>query len=158
MEISESESRSVRSDSLRPHGPYSPWNFLGQNSGVGSLSLLQRNLPKVGIKPSPPTLQADSSLAEPPGKPKNTGVYSCPFSSRSSWPRDRTGVSCTAGGSFANWAARGANETRRRAPHSCSSNFSYNCLSMTKYTIHIRGWIPVKGGSKSPKQRLNLSF
>ena len=26
---------------LRPHGLYSPWNSLGQNAGVGSLSLLQ---------------------------------------------------------------------------------------------------------------------
>ena len=29
-----------------------------------------------GIEPRSPTLQADSSLAEPPGKPKNTGVGS----------------------------------------------------------------------------------
>ena len=29
------------SDSLWPHGLYSPWNSLGQNTGVGSLSLLQ---------------------------------------------------------------------------------------------------------------------
>ena len=29
------------SDSLRPDGVYSPWDFLGQNTGVGSLSLLQ---------------------------------------------------------------------------------------------------------------------
>ena len=28
------------SNSLRPHGLYSPWNFPGQNTGVGSLSLL----------------------------------------------------------------------------------------------------------------------
>ena len=28
-------------DSLRPHGLYSPWNSLGQNTGMGSLSLLQ---------------------------------------------------------------------------------------------------------------------
>ena len=35
------ESRSVTSDSLRPHGLYSPWNSPGQNTGVGSLSLLQ---------------------------------------------------------------------------------------------------------------------
>ena len=27
------------SDSLRPHGLYSPWNSPGQNTGVGSLSL-----------------------------------------------------------------------------------------------------------------------
>ena len=36
-----SESRSVVSDSLRPHGLYSPWKSPGQNTGVGSLSLLQ---------------------------------------------------------------------------------------------------------------------
>ena len=41
----ESESRSVVSDSLRPHGLYSPWNFPGQNTGVGSLSLLQGIFP-----------------------------------------------------------------------------------------------------------------
>ena len=29
------------SDSLRPHGPYSLWNSPGQNTGVGSGSLLQ---------------------------------------------------------------------------------------------------------------------
>ena len=37
----ESESHLVMSDSLRPHLLYSPWNLLGQNTGVGSLSLLQ---------------------------------------------------------------------------------------------------------------------
>ena len=39
---SENESRSALSDSLRPHGLYSPWNSPVQNTGVGSLSLLQR--------------------------------------------------------------------------------------------------------------------
>ena len=33
------------SDSLRPQGLYSPWNSLGQNTGVGSLSLLQGIFP-----------------------------------------------------------------------------------------------------------------
>ena len=36
----ESESRSVVSDSLLPHGLYSLWNSSGQNTGVGSLFLL----------------------------------------------------------------------------------------------------------------------
>ena len=36
-----SESRSVVFDSLQPRGLYSPWNSPGQNTGVGSLSLLQ---------------------------------------------------------------------------------------------------------------------
>ena len=39
------ESRSVMSNSLRPHGLYSLWNSPGQNTGVGSLSLLQGIIP-----------------------------------------------------------------------------------------------------------------
>ena len=42
---SESEGHSVMSGSLRPHGLYSPWNSPGQNTGVGSLSLLQGIFP-----------------------------------------------------------------------------------------------------------------
>ena len=34
------------------------------------------DLPKPGMEPRSPTLQADSSPAEPQGKPKNTGVGS----------------------------------------------------------------------------------
>ena len=44
----ESKSRSVVSDSLRPQGLYSPWNSPGQNTGVGSLSLLQGIFPTQG--------------------------------------------------------------------------------------------------------------
>ena len=40
-----SESHSVVSDSLRPHELYSQWNSSGQNTGVGSLSLLQGIFP-----------------------------------------------------------------------------------------------------------------
>ena len=39
--VSESENCSVVSSSLRPHELYSPWNSPGQNTRVGSLSLLQ---------------------------------------------------------------------------------------------------------------------
>ena len=47
----ESESCSVVSDSLRPRGLYSPWNSPGQNTGVGSLSLLQGIFPTQGSNP-----------------------------------------------------------------------------------------------------------
>ena len=47
-------------------------NFPGQNTTVGSLSPSPADLPNPGIKPRSPTLQADSSPAEPQGKPKNT--------------------------------------------------------------------------------------
>ena len=48
---SESESHSVVSDSLQPHGLHNPWNSLGQNTGVGSLSLLQGIFPTQGENP-----------------------------------------------------------------------------------------------------------
>ena len=47
----ESESRSIASDSLRPYGLYRPWNSPGQNTGVGSLSLLQGIFPTQGLNP-----------------------------------------------------------------------------------------------------------
>ena len=40
------------SDFLRPHGLYSPWNSPGQNTEVGSLSLLQGIFPTQGLNPS----------------------------------------------------------------------------------------------------------
>ena len=47
---------------------YSPWNSPSQNTGAGSLSLLQGNLPNPGIEPRSPALQVDSLPAEPQGK------------------------------------------------------------------------------------------
>ena len=73
----ESESHSVMSDSLRPHGLYSPWNCPGQNTGVGSFSLLQGIFPTQGWNPGLPQIRSGGSLPpEPQGKPKNTGVGS----------------------------------------------------------------------------------
>ena len=40
-----SETRSVVSNSLQPHGLYSPWDSLGQNTGMGIHSLLQGIFP-----------------------------------------------------------------------------------------------------------------
>ena len=42
------------SDSLQPHGLYSPWNSPGQNSGVGCHALLQGIFPTQGLKPGLP--------------------------------------------------------------------------------------------------------
>ena len=50
-EIKESKSHLVVSDSLLSHGLYGPWNSPGQNTGVGSLSLLQKIFPTQGLNP-----------------------------------------------------------------------------------------------------------
>ena len=47
-----------------------------QDTGVGSLSLLQGIFPTQGSEPRSPTLQVDSLSAEPQRKSKNTGVGS----------------------------------------------------------------------------------
>ena len=47
----ESESLSVVSNFLQPHGLYSPWNSLGQTIGVDSISLLQGIFPTQGSNP-----------------------------------------------------------------------------------------------------------
>ena len=51
LRVFESESRSVVSDSLQLYGLYSPWNSPGQNTGVGSLPLLQGIFPTQGSNP-----------------------------------------------------------------------------------------------------------
>ena len=72
----ESESYSVLSYSLQPHGLYSPWNSPGQNTGVGSLFLLQRIFQTQESNPGLPHCRQSLLPAEPQGKPKNTGVGS----------------------------------------------------------------------------------
>ena len=70
----ESQSGSVMSNSLWLHGR-SPWNSPGQNTGVGSLSLLQGIFPTQGSKPSLPhcrwiLLPTELSLFVNPFDPK----------------------------------------------------------------------------------------
>ena len=63
-----SESCSGVSDSLRPHRLYSPWNSLGHNSGVGSLSLLPGIFPTQRSNPGLLHCRQHALPSEPPGK------------------------------------------------------------------------------------------
>ena len=60
-----SESHSVMSDFLRPHGIYSLWNSPGQNTGVDGLFPSPGDLLNPGIKPRSLTLQTNFLPAEP---------------------------------------------------------------------------------------------
>ena len=101
----ESESCWVMSDSLQAHGLYSPWNSLGQNTGVGSLSHVQGIFLTQGLNPGLPHCRILYQLSHK-GSPRILEWVAYPFSSRSSLPRNRTGVSCIAGRFFTNWAIR----------------------------------------------------
>ena len=63
-----SKNHSVVSDSSWPHGLYSSWNSSRQNTGMGSCSL-SREFSDPGTERRCATLQADSLLSKPPGKP-----------------------------------------------------------------------------------------
>ena len=69
------ESRSVVSDFLWPHGLYRPRNFPSQNTGVGSLSLLQGIFPTERSNPGLLHCRRDSLPAEPHGKPTREGKF-----------------------------------------------------------------------------------
>ena len=96
------------SDSLWPHGLYSPWNSPGQNTGVGSLSLLQGIFPNQGSNPGLPHCRRILYQLSHKGSPRILEWVAYPFSSRSSWPRNQTRVSCIAGRFFIKWAMREA--------------------------------------------------
>ena len=104
----ESDSHSVVSDSLWPHKIYSPWSSPGQNTGVGSLSLLQGIFPIQGSNPDLPHCRWILYQLSHQGSPRILKWIAYPFSSSSSWPRNRTGVSCIAGRFLTNWPIREA--------------------------------------------------
>ena len=71
------ESHSVMSDSLRPHGLYSPWNSPGQNTRVGGLSLLQGIFPNQGWNPGLPHCRRILYQLSHKGSPSH--IHSCDF-------------------------------------------------------------------------------
>ena len=101
-------SHSVVSDSLRPHGPDSPWDSPGQNTGVGSLALLQGTFLTQGSNPGLPHCRRILYQLSHKRNPTVLEWVGYPFSTRSSWPRNRTRVSCIAGGFFSSCALREA--------------------------------------------------
>ena len=105
---SESKSHSVVSDSLWPYGLYSPWNSPGQNTGVGSLSLLQRIFPTQVSNPGLPHCSRILYQLSHKESPRILEWVAYPFSIRSSQPRNWAGVSCIAGGFFTARATREA--------------------------------------------------
>ena len=100
--VNKSESRSVMSNYLQPHELYSPWNSPGQNTGEGSLSLLQGMFPTQGLNPGLLHCRQVLYQLNHKGSSRILEWVAYPFSRGSSQPRNRTRVSCIAGGFFTN--------------------------------------------------------
>ena len=126
------------SDSLWPHGLYSPWNFPGQNTGVGSCSLLQGIFPTHGSNPG--LLHCCQILYQlsHKGSPRILEQVPYPFSSGSSRPRNRTGASCIAGRFFTNWAIQ------EKFTSILPWYFGQNINSYIQFQSHKWGFCPWK--------------
>ena len=70
------------------------------------LSLLQGIFPTQGSNPGLPHCRQILYQLSHKQRPRILELVAYPFSSRSSHPKNRTGVSCTAGKFFTNWATR----------------------------------------------------
>ena len=77
---------SVVSDPFWPHGLYSPWTSPGQNTGVGSLSLLQEIFPTQASNSGLPHCRWILYQLSHKGSPRILEWVAYPFSSGSSNP------------------------------------------------------------------------
>ena len=82
---------------LRPQPPNSPWDSSSQNTRVCSLSFLQGIFPTKGPNPGLPYCRWTLYQLSHKGSPRILEWVAYPFSSRSSQPRNWTGISCTDG-------------------------------------------------------------
>ena len=107
---------------------YSPWNSLGQNTGVCSLSILWGIFQTQGSNPG--LLHCRQILYQLSHKrsPRILEWVAYPFSRGSSQTRDWTGISCIADEFFTNWAIREAQKHRaENTPRENCMYFLGNC-------------------------------
>ena len=90
------------------HVLFSPWNYPGQNTGVGSLFLLQGIFTTQELNPGLPHCRWVLYQLSHKGSPRIVEWVTYSFSSGSSWPRNRTRISWITGGFFTNRAIREA--------------------------------------------------
>ena len=100
-----------------------PWNSPGQNTRVGSLSLLLGIFPTQGSNPGLLNGRQILYQLNHQGSPRILEWVAYSFSSGSSQSRNRTGVSWIAGGLFTSWATRESliTSAKTQSPHNLGS-------------------------------------
>ena len=105
---------------------YSPPGFSvhgdspGKNTGVGCHACLQGIFPTQGLNPGLPHCRRILYQVGHQGSPRILESVSYPFSTKSSRPRNQTGVSCIAGRFLTFWATREA--------HTSDQSVHCNCI------------------------------
>ena len=119
VKLDKSESHSVVSYFLQPHGLYSPWNSPSQNTAVRSLFLLQGIFPTQESNPGLLHCRQILYKLSHQGNPRILEWVAYAFCSRSCQIRNQgwTRVSWTAGEFFTNWATREGKEHVSKNTH-----------------------------------------
>ena len=91
--------------------PGSTGDSAGNNTGVGSLCLLQGIFPTLGSNPGLLHCRKILYQLSHQGSPRILERVAYPFSSRSFWLRNQVRVSCIAGRFFTNWGYEGSLRT-----------------------------------------------
>ena len=107
LHIEWSESHSVVSHFLWPHGVHSLWSSPGQNIGVGSHFILQGIFPSRGLKPGLPHCRRILYQLSHQGSSRIPKVV-YPFPEDLPDPGTEPGTTCIAGRFFTSWATRGS--------------------------------------------------
>ena len=126
------------SDSSWPHGLYNTWNSPSQNTGTGSLSLLQEIFPTQGSNPGLPHCRQILYQLSHKRSPIILEWVACPFSRGLSQPRNWSGVSCIAGRFFTNWAIQ------EKFTFILPRYFGQNINSYIQFQSHKQGFCPWK--------------
>ena len=134
-----SEGHLVVSDFLRSHELYIPWNSLGQNAGVGSLSLLQGIFSTQGSNPCLLYCSWILYQLSHKGSPRILEGVAYPFSSVSSWPRNWIRVSCIVGGFSTNWAIRETQEDHQENLKKKGCTYLV-CITLMGLDISMHPW------------------
>ena len=145
----------VISNSLWPHRLYRPWSSPGQNTGVGSLSLIQGIFPTQASDPGLPHCRLILYQLSHKGSPRILASIAYPFSRGSSWPRNWTRVSCTAGIFFTNWAIREAQEMEGKLKFQLHLNVDGTHI---RYLWKFLTWRFIKKGLTGFRLLMGLRF
>ena len=128
-----SESRSVVSNFLRPHGLV---------HGILQARILEWvafPFSRGSSQPRSLTLQQILYQLSHKGSPRILKWVAYPFSSGSSWPRNQTGVSCISGGFFTNWATREAHKLGLSRP-TCHTTLKLVWKKRFRPCFGLPGW------------------
>ena len=135
------------SDSVWPHRWQPtrirrPWDSPGKNTGVCNLSLLKEIFPTQGSNPGLPHCRQIHYRLSHQGSPRILEWVAYPFSRGSSWPENRTRVSCIAGGFFISWTTREVHFWNGGIINHCYIVFLYHSFRGCYGFVYKRTYFP----------------